>query len=268
LEEHERHEAADRTSVRAHVIHEAIREDGETELRRPVWALVSSGLSAGLAMVFSVIGEAVLRTSLPETAWSPLITKLAYPIGFLIAILGKQQLYTENTLTPILPLMARRTVSALRQVLRLWSIVLAANLVGTCIVAWILATTNAVDVEIRQAISAMALEATGQNFGTTLLRSVFAGWLIALVVWLKAAVDSGEIAVIVIFTYLIGIASFPHIIAGAVEVFYAIFTGQIGIARATGGFLVPVLVGNTLGGVSIVAGLNHAQVIAEEPRHR
>src|SRR5438105_2922840 len=119
LSEEEHHDARERTSVTAYVVHEAIRLDGEEELRRSSSALAWSGLAAGLSMGFSLVGEGVLRSYLPDAPWRPVLAKFGYSLGFLIVILGRQQLFTENTLTAILPLLARRNVATLWQVLRL-----------------------------------------------------------------------------------------------------------------------------------------------------
>ena len=109
LTEKEQQEAEDRTTVRAHVVHEAIRYDGEEELNRPIGALFWSGLAAGMSMGFSFVAMALFRSYLPDAKWTPLVVRLGYPVGFLIVILGRQQLFTENTLTAIIPLLARRT---------------------------------------------------------------------------------------------------------------------------------------------------------------
>lgn len=130
LTEQQEQDAENRTSVSALVVHEAIRKDGDEELQRPLSALAWSGLAAGLSMGFSFVAEALLRLHLPEAQWRPLITNLGYPLGFLIVIIGRQQLFTENTLTAIIPLLARRNIATLTAVLRLWAVVLAANLVG------------------------------------------------------------------------------------------------------------------------------------------
>ena len=120
LTERQEQEAEDRTSVSALVVHEAIRKDGDEELRRPISALAWSGLAAGLSMGFSFVAEALFRTYTPAAPWRPLITNLGYPLGFLIVIVGRQQLFTENTLTAIIPLLARRNLATFWQVLRLW----------------------------------------------------------------------------------------------------------------------------------------------------
>ena len=78
----------------------------------------------------SLITEGLLNSHLPDASWKPLVSKLGYSVGFIVVILGRQQLFTENTLTPILPLMREKTLERFLNVLRLWSVVLAANLLG------------------------------------------------------------------------------------------------------------------------------------------
>src|SRR4051794_352005 len=100
---HDQQEAEERSSPSAHVVYEAIRKEGRHELERKSSSLAWSGLAAGMSMGFSFLSQALLRHHLPaETAWTPLVTNLGYATGFLIVILGRQQLFTENTLTVIL----------------------------------------------------------------------------------------------------------------------------------------------------------------------
>src|SRR4051812_10404742 len=150
LTEREQDEAEERSSVNVRVVHEAVRREGEEELERSSQALGWSGLAAGLSMGFSFIAEGLLRNHIPDAPWRPLIVKLGYSAGFVLVILGRQQLFTENTLTPILPLLHRKNFDTLLQVLRLWSIVLIANLVGALIIAWVLGNTEAFRPEVRQ----------------------------------------------------------------------------------------------------------------------
>src|ERR1700754_3340664 len=108
LDEREERKADQHITASAHVIYEVIRRQGEDELRRTSSGLAWSGLAAGLSMGFSLIAQGLLHTYLPDAQWKPLLTKFGYSVGFLIVIIGRQQLFTENTLTPIIPLMARR----------------------------------------------------------------------------------------------------------------------------------------------------------------
>lgn len=94
----EQKQVEQRIAIGAHVVYETIRREGEDELHRPGAALAWSALAAGLCMGFSFIAEALLMSHLPDAPWRPLISRLGYCVGFLIVILGRQQLFTENTL--------------------------------------------------------------------------------------------------------------------------------------------------------------------------
>jgi formate/nitrite transporter FocA (FNT family) len=262
LTEREKEEAQDRTSVSATVVHETIRYDGEEELNRPVSALAWSGLAAGMSMGFSLVAMALFRAYLPDQPWRPLVARLGYPLGFLIVILGRQQLFTENTLTAIIPLLAWRDLKTFAQVIRLWSVVLAANLAGAHVFAWVVGNTPMFQPEVQAAMLALAKESANVTFGAAVLRGIFAGWLIAMVVWILAAIDTGRIAVIIFITYIVGLANLTHIIAGSVEVLFLAMVGAKSWLAVVWGYMLPTLIGNIIGGVSLTAAINHAQAVA------
>jgi formate/nitrite transporter FocA (FNT family) len=251
-------------SLDAKTTYEVIRREGLHELDRSTGALAWSGLAAGLSMGFSFLAQGLLQSHLPDTSWRPLISNLGYSVGFVIVILGSQQLFTENTLTPIVPLLSHRTMARLRNVLRLWGAVLVTNLVGALLFAIVLAMLDVVDPEVHRALAELSGHAMRAGAGVTLLHGVFAGWLIAVMVWMLPAARPQELWVVVIMTYLVGLGGFAHVIAGATEVFYAGFRGLAGWGAILLGYLLPTLVGNVLGGVTIVAALNHAQATSGE----
>lgn len=262
LSDAEHEEAAERTATPASVVHEAIRKEGVDELSRPTSALAWSGLAAGLSMGFSLVTQGLIRSHLPDAPWRPLVANFGYSIGFLIVILGRQQLYTENTLTAILPLMARRDRATLVQVLRLWAVVLASNLLGGLIFAWAVGRTDVFEPAAHQAFREIGVEALRGTFGAIFLRGVFAGWLIALMVWLLPLADTARVGVIILITYVVGLGGLSHIVAGSVEAFYAAVVGSVSWSHCLAAYMLPTLIGNILGGVTLVAALNHAQVVA------
>jgi formate/nitrite transporter FocA (FNT family) len=258
----EHRKAREAGSLDAKTTYEVIREEGEKELARPSRALAWSGLAAGLSMGLSMVAEGVLRAHLPDAPWRPLVTKLGYSVGFLAVILGSQQLFTENTLTPVVPLLSRQSDISLRRVLRLWGIVLAANLVGTLLFALAAARTELFRPELREAFAAIGTEALSGSFGATFTRAIGAGWLIALMVWMLPDAKYARLSVIVVMTWLIGAAGLSHVIAGSVEVLYTAATGAVPWSAYVTDFLLPTLTGNVIGGTGLVAALNHAQVAA------
>jgi formate/nitrite transporter FocA (FNT family) len=264
LTEGEKEIVEERTALRAAVVHEAVREQGETELRRPVLALTWSGLAAGLSMGFSMISQGLLQSHLPDAPWRPLITNLGYSVGFLVVILGRQQLFTENTLTVILPLLARRDAATLLAVVRLWWIVLVANLIGALAIAWVIGNTGIFTPDVRGAFSMIGAAAVSGGPSTIFLRGIFAGWLIALTVWMLPAAEGSRPVIIIAMTYLVGLGGFAHVIAGSVEVLYVVAaSGAVTWIEYFRDFLLPALGGNIVGGVSLVALFNHAQVVTE-----
>ncbi|MCU0542248.1 MAG: formate/nitrite transporter family protein [Oscillatoriaceae cyanobacterium Prado104] len=264
LSDRDRQEIIDRIRPTALIIHETIRIEGENQLCRPVSALAWSGLAAGLSMGFSLVAQGLLKANLPQQSWSSIIVSLGYSIGFVIVVMGRQQLFTENTLTVILPLLSDRRRKVLLRVLRLWGIVLATNLLGAFIFASIAARVEVFPPKLQTAFGEIGLSALDGGFWTTLLRAIFAGWLIALMVWLLPAAESSQLWVITIITSLVGLGEFPHIIAGSVEVFYAVAIGDVSWSEYFGKFMIPTLIGNILGGVTLVAALNHAQVARDD----
>jgi formate-nitrite transporter family protein len=260
----EEKQVQDAQSLDAKSTYEVIRREGEKELDRSTDALFWSGLAAGLSMGFSFLTEAILRANLPDAPWRPLVAKLGYSVGFLIVILGSQQLFTENTLTPMVPLLHEKKRETFNNVLRLWTVVFVANMIGTLLFGLVLGRLAVVEPETHRALSEIAQESMKFDFWVTLLHAVYAGWLIALLVWMLPAAESGKLPVIVLMTWLIGAGSFAHVIAGSSEVFYAAWRGEATWAQAVLGFVLPALIGNMIGGITLVAALNHAQATASD----
>ena len=171
----ESQEIHERSSPTGAIVYHAVKKEGEEELDRTTSSLAWSGLAAGLSMGFSFAAEGLLRSALPDTPWRPLIAEFGYSLGFLIVVLGRQQLFTENTLR-------RRDRVTSRNVGRLWAIVLVANLVGAAMFACVAAWSPAFEPRVRESLLELGREAMSNSFATTLLRVIYAGWLIALMV--------------------------------------------------------------------------------------
>jgi len=263
LDQREQTQAAEHAAPHALVIHEVVREEGELELRRPNVALLWSGLAAGLSMGFSLLSLALIRSGLPDQPWRFLIESPGYCVGFVLVILGRQQLFTESTLTAVLPLMVRRDLATLKSVLRMWGIVLGANLVGTLVFAALISPEHVFPQAVRQSLVDIGQEILAGSTGPKFLKAVLAGWLIALMVWLLPSARSARLFVIMLLTYVVAIGRFPHVIAGSADAAFAVFSGQATVADYLLRFLLPTLVGNTIGGVALVAFLNHAPLAPE-----
>ncbi len=259
----QREQAASHAPLRPLVIHEVLREEGEFELRRPPAALLWSGLAAGLSMGFSFLALALLQAYLPDQPWRHVLASFGYCLGFVITVLGKQQLFTETTLTAMLPVLYHPTWKSVGILLRMWAIVLVANIAGTFAFALLLSRHDLFNPEIRQALTAASAVSISGGAISTILKAMLAGWVIALMVWVLPSAGSAGLFVIVLMTYVIALGQFSHIIAGSAEAAFAVFTGAASIGEYFTRFFLPTLVGNLFGGVALAALLNHAPVAHE-----
>lgn len=260
VEEHHRLAAAS--------VFEIIRAEGESELARGLPALWWSGIAAGLSIGFSVLSEAYLAAHLPDAPWKPLVDNLGYSVGFVIVIMARQQLFTENTLTAVLPAITRGTPFWYLVLLRLWGIVLLANLVGCLIFSAFIAYGGVLSSEVAEAVTHIATHLMSFPPEQMFLRGIMAGWLIAALVWMLPSAEGNEFLVIVLMTYLIALGEFTHVIAGSAEAFYLMWLGAADVQQVFLGFLLPTLAGNVFGGTILFGVLSYAQVREEISSNR
>lgn len=260
LEQGQKKQAEESAPLRATVIHEVIREEGEADLALGAPTLLWSGLAAGLSMGFSYATQALLKTQLPDETWAHAIAAFGYVVGFAIVVLGRQHLFTESTLSALLPTLTRRNAETVLKTLRLWGLVLCANLVGTWLFAAALAYVHPFGPETLPALTDLSAQSLANGFGETLVKAVFAGWLIGLMVWLLPPAGSAKILIIALLTWVVALGKLSHVIAGSAEAAFGVLRGDAGVGDYLMRFLIPTLIGNVIGGAALVAMLNHAPV--------
>jgi len=249
-----------RLRPRVPMLYEIIRQEGESELNRPLSGLWWSGVAAGLCIGFSMIAEGLLQAYLPDTDWRPLVENFGYSVGFLIVVLGRQQLFTENTITAVLPVMAEKSLKNFLCMLRLWGVVLAANIAGAFLFAAFCSLDGIFSAEVQNAFSVIARHLMDMAPMDMFWRGIVAGWLIATLVWILPNCEGGEVLMITLITYLIALGDFTHIIAGSVEAFWLMLNDDLGIVEMFAGFFLPTLFGNVVGGTLLFAMISYAQV--------
>lgn len=250
------------------VIYEIIRREGEEELARTNRSLIWSGVAAGLMMSFSVLGESIFRTYLPDAPHSFLIENIGYSFGFLLVIMGRLQLFTENTITTVFPFLDDPCWDCALTTARLWTIVLAANVIGAFVAATVMHHTAAVPAELKPAIQSLSEHATSMGAWPSFMRGIPAGILVAALVWSMPQANANRFFVIFSFTWLIAAGDFSHIIAGSVEMAYLVVGGDLGFFPAVFGFFLPVLAGNIIGGTAVFTMIAYGQVVDELPEKR
>lgn len=242
---------------------ESVVEDGRKELDRASAGLAFSGFAAGLNISFGAVAMAVVGAM---TGGIGLAALLVYPVGFLIVIIGRAQLFTENTVTPVVVVLSN--ASRLPNMLRLWAVIFIFNILGAGTFA---ATTYYAGLLEPEAFSLIVEEVSKKmdyGFFSIAVKGIFGGWIVALIAWMVAASKDTISQVFFIYglAFLIPAAGLPHCIAGSSEVLMTVFSGEFSWGNYGIGFLVPTTIGNILGGIFVVTLLNYGQVIGSKAK--
>ena len=263
LSEAEEAQVADRKATASRVVHEVIRRQGDDELDRPAVSLMWSGLVGGVAISASLLGKSVFEAHLPDAEWRPAVSSIGYALGFLVVILGRLQLFTESTLSAVIPVATKLTGGNVARLLRLWAIVFLANMAGTLLVAWLTQAQWIGTPETSAAMLETSREALKHQGWAGVRAGIPAGFLIAAVAWSLPAGRRQEFWIVLFFTYFISLGGFAHVVAGSCEAWMLWTAGEVGFGTAFVGMILPALLGNILGGTAIFALLAHAQVRQE-----
>lgn len=246
-------------------IFEQVANNARQELGRSSISLAISGLAGGIFMGLSAMGNAIAIALLTPTGTAPtsailFVAKMFYPLGFIVVILGRSQLFTENTLYPVALVLAEK--SHFRNTMRLWAVVLPSNVLGAFAFAALATLTGALSPAVVQSLGQLGLDAASHPAATIFWSGVMGGWIIATVAWLVSGSHSitGSVMIIWMLAFVVGLGNFAHCIAASGEVFAAILIGRAPWLAFPTWFL-PAVAGNICGGVGMVTLLEYGQVI-------
>lgn len=255
-------EILERMRLPAVSVYKIIAFDGREELSRPTSSLFWSGIAAGICISLSVIAMGVLNAALPSGESWFLLQYFGYTLGFLVVIQGRLQLFTENTITAVLPTLANFNARNLGKMLRVWGVVFGANMIGTFIISLLLTIFTFLPPDYMEGVMRISHHYTDIPPLAALIRGIPTGLILASMVWIMPSCKGQETFTIIILIYLIALGQFTHVIAGSVEIFLVMFEGGISVFD---GFLLlfSTAFGNIIGGTGLFALLVYAQIREE-----
>ncbi len=241
-------------------IYRQVAQNAEEELKRSSISLAISGFTGGTFMGFSALGVGLVLGVLGNTPGAFVLSRMLYPLGFIVVILGRSQLFTENTLYPVALVLAEK--KQLWNTLRLWAIVLPSNCFGALAFAALISLSHALPPATLEAINQLGLDSVNHPAGTIFWSGVMGGWIIATAAWLVSGSHSisGSVMVIWMLTFVVGLGSFAHCIATSGEVLTSVLTHHLPWWRYFT-WLGPAVSGNICGGVLMVTLLEYGQAI-------
>jgi formate-nitrite transporter family protein len=243
----------------AREILEAATDNARLELKRSWRSLAISGFAGGTTLGLTGIGVAAVLALLGEGGWQELLAYCIYPVGFIAVIIGRQQLFTENKLYPVVLVLDEHKYFF--STLRLWAVVFLSNIAGALAFAVLVIHTLALKQEVSARLVGLGFSAAQGNFSHFFWSGVIGGWLIALVAWMVTASHwtIGQVVMIWLLTFVVGIGHFSHCIVTSCEILSAVMAGAVSAGQYLH-WLLPAALGNIVGGVMIVSLLNYGQV--------
>ena len=218
--------------------------------------LFFSALAGGFAITITFLAYASLTA---KSGGDPFLSALLYPLGFVFIILGGYQLYTENTLPPVALVLER--LASFPALLRTWLVVILGNFAGGAFGALVLAYTGIFEPETAAAAVEISQKGLKVGWWTLFFKGSVAGLVVAGVVWLDYAVrDTISRFLIVYVAFLvIPLGDLFHVVVSFTELAYLFYLGEAALLPGLVGFVLPVMLGNTIGGVLLVTVVNYFQ---------
>jgi formate/nitrite transporter FocA (FNT family) len=235
------------------VIHE-----GEAIFKVKNKAITLSAIIAGLEIGFSYFLICCLYYLLDGKLSENTIFKLfglVYPVGFILVVLGKSALFTEQTSVLTLPVLnGQRKISEL---LRIWGLVILGNVIGGILFTLFISfLAPKLDLFTHETMATIGEHVVHYDAWILFLSAIVAGWLMGLLNWLLNSAKNSLTRIFLIFmiTAVIGFGGFHHSIVGNIEVFGAYINSDAVSLLDYLTFLSLALIGNVIGG-AIVVGL-------------
>jgi formate/nitrite transporter FocA (FNT family) len=256
-------EEGESDSLTSPEIYVEVAREGIEEMARPSMSLFWSAIAAGFLISFSLISKAALHVETDGLPAGHAIESIGYTIGFILVIYCRLQLFTENTITPVLPTIATPSARNLSNLSRVWGISLSANFIGTAIMALLFATTPIVTPETLEAMLYISEKVAEMSFMESLIKGMPSGLLIAALVWMRPSSGESFLGLVFLVTYVIALGDFTHVVVGSCEIFLLAWSGQGGLAEMALTNIFPTLLGNVIGGTVLFALIAWAQIRRE-----
>ena len=243
---------------------------GARRLERPLLGDAMTSFIGGMSVCFGAVAMAAAAASvggsLADSSMALLIGALAFPVGFVILLVGKSELFTENFLLPVTGVLENR--GTIRQLAALWSVTLGGNLIGALVFALLISRGEVLASAPMAEMRALAEHKIDYDFLTAFLKAVFAGWLMTVLTWLLIAGEGmgARLFMIWIIGTLIVLGQFNHVIISGAEIFMAmLFGASITPGEWFARNFIPALAGNMAGGLIFETLLQYIQARYQEP---
>ena len=224
---------------------------GETKTRLPVAKMILLGIFAG-----AFIALAGVAATFANIYAGKLAGACVFPCGLVMVVVAGSELFTGNNLIILSVLEKKSTWTGM---LKNWLFVYLGNLMGSLLVV-LLTVFGGVfpNGEVAQALVSTAAAKASLCFGDALLKGILCNFLVCIAVWMSFGPKTIEGKILAVFFPIMAfvISGFEHSVANMfylpagilTAAKYGVEAAGLSLGSALLGNLLPVTLGNILGG--------------------
>ncbi len=240
----------------------AVIESGKTKAALPVGRLLTLAVLAGAYVALGALGASVAQCMIGNASAARLVGACVFPVGLMLVLCGGAELFTGNCLMTLPALNGRIAVGRL---LRNWALVYAGNLLGALLIAALAAFSglySLFDGALGRAAAAAGEAKMALPFFPALARGVLCNVLVCGSVWMATGAEdtAGKLLSAFFPIMLFVLCGFEHSVANMFCLPAALMNGASGGVAGALRNLVPVTLGNLLGGCGLAAAYHAAYI--------
>ncbi len=248
---------------------------GAAKTKLPIPKMFVLGVFAGMFIAFGAFGSQVVAVNIEPASLGKLVGALVFPIGLMMVLMAGAELFTGNSLIIVSVLDKKATVKGM---LQNWVVVYLGNFVGSLFVAAMLTYGHAYslfDGALAESVVATAQAKTSLTLQDALLKAILCNILVCIAVWISFSAEdvAGKILGLYLPVTLFVVSGYEHCIANMYFVpagimaadEYGIAAGSLNWTSFLTNNLIPVTIGNVIGGVCVV-GLGYFFVYLHQPQ--
>ncbi|WP_336001050.1 formate/nitrite transporter family protein [Halorientalis halophila] len=245
-------------------IYDRAVDEGERRLDQSLLELLATSFIAGFTIVFGTVALAIVHAAVPDGfgRLDAVAGALAFGLGVVFLVVGRAELFNENFFDPIAAAIERDEFPV-GELLRLWTVTFALNLVGGGLMVAIFWVEGTLPAGTEQALRSFAEHTASRSTVGTFTSAIVGGALVALLSHFLAAVNSvgSRISMSYAVGFLLALGPFEHAIVTMLHAFFGVLYGApIGVgefAALTG----VITAGNVVGGIGLVTLTHVAQAL-------
>lgn len=230
-------------------------QNGTKKANLPIVKMLLLGIAAGIYIGVGCHGFLIAAAG-AETPFEQMMAKFIgaalFPTGLMMVILCGAELFTGNCLLTLA--LADKKIT-MKKMMTNWIVVYLGNFIGALFLSALLAGSGLYSGALADKAMAVAASKAGMGFSQGLIRGVLCNVLVVLACWMQAGAKDlgGKILAIWFPIAMFVFAGFEHSVANMTYIPLGMMLGApVGASQMMLGNLIPVTIGNIIGGGLIV----------------